>query len=360
MKAAILREAGKPLEIADVEIDEPGPREVKIKTSACGLCRSDLHFLDGVYPYPVPTVLGHEAAGVVTAVGGEVGHVRPGDHVVTFLAPSCGNCYLCQNGQRTLCQDPSMQRSKDEPPRLKLDGEPMTQFLNLSGFAEEMLVHENAVVKIVDEMPMDRAALIGCSVITGAGTVFNACKIKPGESIAVIGAGGIGLSAINAAKIAGAGQIIAIDPVASKREIAIKMGATHVFNAMDEDVVEQVIAASGGGVDHAIECVGKAVTTQLTWKVLRRGGSAVVVGMIPPGEMVEIHGPDFLQGKSIKGALMGAGHFMQDMPRLVAHYLGGRLDLDTVIAERIALEEINEGFAKLREGESARSVIIFD
>lgn len=360
MKAAILREPGKPLEIGEVEIDEPGPREVKIKTKACGLCRSDLHFLDGVYPYPLPTVLGHEAAGVVTAVGSEVTHVQPGDHVVTFLAPSCGSCKLCQNGQFTLCQDPSMQRTPGTTPRLTIDGEPMAQFLNLSGFAEEMLVHENACVAIDKEMPMDRAALIGCSVVTGAGSVFNAARIKAGESIAIIGAGGIGLSAINAAKIAGAGEIVAIDPVESKRTMAEKMGATMTFDAMDENVVSQVIEATGGGVDHAIECVGKAVTAQLAWKVLRRGGAAVIVGMIAPGEMVEIHGPEFLQGKSVKGALMGAGHFMQDMPRLVAHYLGGRLDLDTVIAERISLDQINEGFDKLKSGESTRSVIMFD
>lgn len=360
MKAAIFSEPGKPLEIGDVELDAPRPREIKIKTSACGLCRSDLHFIDGVYPYPAPTVLGHEAAGVVEAVGSEVRHVKPGDHVVTFLAPSCGTCTLCQNGQHTLCQDPSMQRAPDDKQRLSVGGNDIAQFLNLSGFAEEMLVHENAVVKITDDMPMDRAALIGCSVVTGAGSVFNACGIKAGESIAIVGAGGIGLSAINAAKIAGAGEIVAIDPVASKRELAEKMGATKTFDALDEKVVEQVVEATGGGVDYAIECVGKAVTAQLTWKILRRGGSAVIVGMIPPGDMVEIHGPEFLQGKSIKGALMGAGHFMQDMPRLVDHYLAGRLDLDTVIAERIALEDINDGFEKLRQGDSTRSVIVFD
>lgn len=360
MKAALLTKPGEPMEIVDIEIDDPGPREVRIKTSAVGLCRSDLHFLDGVYPYPLPTVLGHEAAGVVTAVGSEVGHVKPGDHVVTFLAPACGTCRLCQNGQFTLCQDPSLKRAADAPPRIRHDGNPVAQFLNLSAFAEEMLVHENACVAIRDDMPMDRAALIGCSVVTGAGTVFNACEIKAGETIAIIGAGGIGLSAINAAKIAGAGDIVAIDPVASKREAAEKLGATRTFDASDEDVVEQVLAATGGGVDHAIECVGKAATAQLTWKVLRRGGKAVVVGMIAPGEMVEIHGPEFLQGKSITGALMGAGHFMQDMPRLCDHYCAGRLDLDSVIAERIGLEDINDGFDKLRGGESVRSVIIFD
>ena len=359
MKAAILVEPGKPMEIADVEVDDPGPREVRIKTAAVGLCRSDLHFLDGVYPYPLPTVLGHEAAGVVTAVGSEVRHVTPGDRVVTFLAPSCGTCHLCQNGQHTLCQDSSLQRPEHASPRLSFNGAPMAQFLNLSSFAEEMLVHDNACVAIDKDMPMDRAALIGCSVITGSGSIFNACGLRPGETVAVVGAGGIGLSAINSAKIAGAGDIIAIDPVESKRELATKMGATKTFDARDEEVVQQIVEETGG-VDYAIECVGRTDTTQTAWKVLRRGGKAVVVGMIPPGEMVEIHGPDFLQGKSIMGSLMGSGHFMRDMPRLVAFYLDGQLDLDTVIAERIALEEINDGFDKLRSGDSARSIIMFD
>ncbi len=360
MKAALLTEPGKPLEIAQVEIDEPCPREVLIKTSAAGLCRSDLHFVDGVYPHPLPTIPGHEAAGVVEAVGSEVRGVAPGDHVITFLVPFCGSCELCLAGKHTLCQDPSTKRAEDAPSRLSKDGEPLAQFLNLSAFAEKMLVHEQACVKIDPRMPMDRAALIGCSVITGAGSIFNDCGLHPGESVAIIGAGGIGLSAINAAKIAGAGEIVAIDPVASKRELALKMGATQVFDARDEDVAKQVIAATDGGVHYAVEAVGRTSTAELAWKILRRGGTATIVGMIPPGEMVQIHGPELLAGKTMQGSLMGSSKFKTDMPRLVAYYLDGRLDLDSVIAERIKLEDINEGFDKLRAGESARSVIIFE
>lgn len=360
MKAALLVEPGKPLEIVDVEIGEAGPREVLIRTSAVGLCRSDLHFVDGVYPHPLPTIPGHEAAGVVEAIGSEVGHVAPGDHVIAFLAPFCGTCSLCQNGQQSLCVDPSTKRSGDEPSRLSRNGEPLAQFLNLSGFAEKMLVHENACVAIDKDMPMDRAALIGCSVITGAGSIFNDCGLKPGETVAIVGAGGIGLSAINAARIAGAGDIIAIDPIPAKRDLAMTMGATKIFDARDEDAVEQVIAATGGGVDYSVEAVGHTDSVRIAWKVLRRGGAAIVLGMIPPGDMVEIHGPDLLQGKSLKGSLMGSAHFMRDMPKLVAYYLDGRLDLDSVIAERISLEEINQGFDKLRGGAAARSVILFD
>jgi S-(hydroxymethyl)glutathione dehydrogenase/alcohol dehydrogenase len=359
MKAALFTGPGEPLKIVDIDIDEPGPREVLIKTAAVGLCRSDLHFVDGTYPHPTPTVLGHEVAGVVEAVGSEVRHVGPGDHVITFLAPFCGTCELCQSGQQSLCTDPSTKRPDDAPSRLSMNGEPLIQFLNLSGFAEKMLVHENACVSIRKDMPMDRAALIGCSVITGSGSIFNDCALSPGETVAVVGAGGIGLSAINAAKIAGAGKIIAIDPIASKRELAATMGATHCFDASAEDVKDQVLEATGGGVDYAVEAVGRTNTAELAWDVLKRGGTATILGMIPPGDMVKIHGPTFLQGKKVQGSLMGSSHFMRDMPRLCDYYLDGRLDLDSVIAERITLEQINEGFDKLRAGDSARSVIIF-
>jgi S-(hydroxymethyl)glutathione dehydrogenase/alcohol dehydrogenase len=360
MKAALLTEPGKPMEIGEVDIDQPGPREVLIKTSAVGLCRSDLHFIDGVYPHPLPTIPGHEAAGIVEAVGEEVAHVAPGDHVVTFLSPFCGTCDLCLNGKHTLCQSPIVRRPEGAAPRLSMGGEPITQFLNLSGFAEKMLVHENACVAIDKAMPMDRAALIGCSVITGSGAIFNDCRLKPGETVAVVGTGGIGLSVINAAKIAGAGEIIAIDPVASKRELAEQLGATSSFDASDEDVAKQVIAATGGGVDYAVEAVGRPETAQLAWTIAKRGGTAVILGMIAPGKMVEIHGPTLLQGKRLQGSLMGDGQFMRDMPRLVSFYLDGRLDLDSIIAERITLEQVNDGFERLRQGDSTRSVILFD
>ena len=360
MKAAVLKAAGQPLEICDVDIDAPGPREVLINTKAAGLCRSDLHFIDGVYPAKLPTIPGHEASGVVEAVGADVKHVEPGDHVVTFLVPFCGTCELCARGQQTLCQSASVQRSAGAPPKLSMDGAPVHQFLNLSAFAEQMLVHENACVKIDSAMPFDRAALLGCAVITGAGAVFNDSKLRPGESVAIIGAGGIGLSAINAAKIAGAATIIAIDPVAAKRDLARKMGATHVFDANDDDVGQQVIAVTGGGVHYAIEAVGRAETAELAWTIARRGGQATIVGMIAPGKSVSLPGPTLLSGKTLKGSLMGSTQFQVDMPKLVAFYLNGQLDLDTIIAERITLDDINAGFGTLRGGNDARSVIIFD
>ncbi|MDG2532737.1 Zn-dependent alcohol dehydrogenase [Sphingomonas sp. HITSZ_GF] len=360
MKAAVLFEAGKPLEITEVRISKPGPREVLIRTAAVGVCRSDLHFVDGAFPHPVPTVPGHEAAGVIEAVGSDVAHLKVGDHVITFFTVFCGSCEMCVTGRPSLCIDPSTRRPADAEPRLSLqDSTGLAPFLNLSAFAEQMLVHENACVAISKEMPLDRAALLGCAVITGAGAIFNDSRVRPGESVAVIGAGGIGLAAINAAKIAGAGMILAIDPVAEKRELALKLGATHALDAMAGTLAKDVLKLTGGGVHYAIEAVGRPNTAELAWTILRRGGTATILGMIAPGGNVSLPGPTFLTGKKIQGSLLGSTRFPIDMPRLVQMYLDGLLDLDTMVAERIKLEEVNDALDKLRKGDSVRSVIEF-
>jgi S-(hydroxymethyl)glutathione dehydrogenase/alcohol dehydrogenase len=208
-------------------------------------------------------------------------------------------------------------------------------------------------------MPLDRAALLGCAVITGAGSIFNDSRLRPGESVAVIGAGGIGLAAINAAKIAGAGQILTLDPVPEKRALAEKMGATHSFDPTAEGVAKQVLALTGGGVNYAIEAVGRPVTAELAWQILRRGGTATILGMIAPGQNVSLPGHAFLTGKKIQGSLLGSTRFPIDMPRLVQLYLDGKLDLDALVAERIRLPEVNEALEKLRQGTSVRSVISF-
>lgn len=360
MKAAVLFEAGKPLEITDIRVSKPGPREVLIRTAAVGVCRSDLHFVDGAFPHPMPTVPGHEAAGVIEAVGSDVAHLKVGDHVITFFTVFCGSCEMCVTGRPSLCIDPSTRRPADAEPRLSMqDGTGLAPFLNLSAFAEQMLVHENACVAISKEMPLDRAALLGCAVITGAGAIFNDSRVRPGESVAVIGAGGIGLAAINAAKIAGAGTILAIDPVAEKRELALKLGATHALDAMAEGLAKDVLKLTGGGVHYAIEAVGRPNTAELAWNILRRGGTATILGMIAPGNNVSLPGPTFLTGKKIQGSLLGSTRFPIDMPRLVQMYLDGLLDLDTMVAERIRLEDVNDALAKLRKGDSVRSVIEF-
>ena len=360
MKAAVFREVNVPMEIEDIEVSKPGPREVLVRTSAAGICHSDMHFYNGTYPGQVPMVLGHESAGVVEQVGADVHYVKPGDHVITCLSVFCGHCEACLTGHLSLCQEPEVNRSKEEEPRLSQAGDALIQFAQLGSFAEMMLVHEHAVVKIREDMPMDRAALIGCGVTTGVGAVIHTAAVEPGATVAVIGCGGIGLSAINGAAIAGASRIIAVDMVPSKLELARKFGATDVVDASDGDAVEKVKEMTGGGVHYSFEAIGLKVTAEQAFGMLRNGGQATVIGMIPPGDMVSIHGPEFLMEKKIGGSMMGSNRFRVDMPRFVDFYLQGRLHLDDLVSNRIKLSDINDGMAALETGEVARSVIIFD
>ncbi|GAA4643043.1 hypothetical protein GCM10023115_10030 [Pontixanthobacter gangjinensis] len=252
-------------------------------------------------------------------------------------------------------------RGPDGAPRITRDGgQTVNQMLNLSAFSEQMLIHENACVAISKDMPLDRAALLGCAVTTGAGAVFNAAKITPGETVVVVGCGGVGLAAINAARIAGAGMVIAADPLEEKRELAKVLGATHTIDAAAEDAAKQIIKLTGGGVHYAIEAVGRQASADLAVASLRRGGTAIILGMMPLDCKVGLGAMDLLGGKKLQGAIMGENHFPVDLPRLVDFYMRGLLDLDTLIAERIKLEDINAGFDKMRAGNSARSVIVFD
>jgi S-(hydroxymethyl)glutathione dehydrogenase/alcohol dehydrogenase len=361
MKAAVLIQAGKPLEIENLTISKPQAHEVLIRTTACGLCHSDLHFIDGAYPHPMPCVPGHEAAGIVEAVGSEVRTVKVGDAVVTCLSAFCGHCEFCVTGRMALCLGGDTRRKPGEAPRLtRADGSVVAQMLNLSAYAEMMLVHEHACVAINPEMPLDRAALLGCAVTTGAGAIFNACNITPGETVAVIGCGGVGLATINAAKIAGAGRIIAADPIPEKRALAMKLGATDAVDALAEDAGKQIVEMTKGGVDHAIEAVGRSASANLAVSILKRGGTATILGMMPLGEKVGLGAMDLLGGKKLQGAVMGMNRFPVDLPRLVDFYIRGLLDLDSIIAERIPLESINDGFETMKKGDSARSVIVFD
>ena len=360
MKAAVLFEAKTPLEIVEVDIDTPGPREVLIRTAAVGVCRSDLHFVDGSFPHPMPTVPGHEAAGIVEAVGEGVSSVKPGDHVITFFTVFCGSCEMCITGRPSLCVDPSTRRAKDAPPRLKLkDGRGLAPFLNLSAYAEMMLVHENACVAISKDMPLDRAALIGCAVTTGMGAVTNTAKIPVGATVAVIGCGGVGLSAINGAAIAGAGRIIAVDIQPGKLDLARAFGATDVVNAREVDPVGAVLEMTSGGVEYSFEALGLKATAEQAYQMLRRSGTATVIGMVPKGQMLEIDPVALLMDRRIQGSNMGSNRFRVDMPRYVDFYMAGRLHLDRMIAGRIALDQINDGFETLRRGELARSVVTF-
>ena len=360
MKAAVFREVNVPMEIEDVTVSKPGPREVLIRTKAAGICHSDMHFFNGSYPGKLPMVLGHESAGIVEQVGSDVHYVKPGDHVITCLSVFCGHCEQCLTGHLSLCQEPETNRTSDDKPRLSQSEQPLTPFAQLGSFAEMMLVHEHALVKVREDMPMDRAALIGCGVTTGIGAVIHTAAVEPGSTVAVIGCGGIGLSAINGAALAGASRIIAVDMVPSKLELARKFGATDLVDASDGEAVEKVKEMTGGGVHYSFEAIGLKATAEDAFRMLRAGGTATVIGMIPPGQMVSLHGVDFLSEKKIQGSMMGSNRFRVDMPRFVDFYLQGKLHLDDMISNRIALADINEGMAALETGEIARSVIMFD
>jgi S-(hydroxymethyl)glutathione dehydrogenase/alcohol dehydrogenase len=360
MKAAIFREIGQPLEIEQISISKPGPREVLIRTSAAGVCHSDLHFIEGLYPSQRPMVLGHESAGIVEQVGRDVTYVKPGDHVITCLSAFCGHCDQCITGHMSLCSSGEVRRGAEEEPRLSQSSAVVNQFANLSSFAEQMLIHEHALVKIREDMPLDRAALIGCAVTTGVGSVFHTAKVEPGSTVAVIGCGGVGLSCINGAALAGASRIIAIDMVDSKLEMAKDFGATDVINAKNGDCVAQVQELTKGGVHYSFEAIGLKQTAEDSFNMLRAGGAATIIGMIPGGVKIELMGAAFLQERKIQGSFMGSNRFRVDMPRFIDFYLQGKLHLDQMISKRIKLEQINEAFADMKGGAMARSVIVFD
>ncbi len=359
MKAAVFREVGQPLEIEDIAISKPGPREVLVKTAAAGVCHSDLHFIEGLYPGQSPMVLGHESAGVVEQVGSDVTYVQPGDHVITCLSVFCGHCESCLTGHMSLCANPETRRGREDEPRLSKEGGVVHQFANLSSFAEQMLIHEHGLVKIREDMPLDRAALIGCGVTTGVGSVFHTAGVEPGSTVAVIGCGGVGLSCVNGAALAGAGKVIAVDMVDSKLEMSKDFGATHVVNGSAGDVVEQVRELTGGGVQYSFEAIGLKDTAEQAFSMLRPGGTATVIGMIPVGVKIELMGSAFLQEKKIQGSMMGSNRFRVDMPRFIDFYLQGKLHLDQMISKRIPLENIMDAFADMKTGEVARSVIVF-
>jgi S-(hydroxymethyl)glutathione dehydrogenase/alcohol dehydrogenase len=361
MKAAVLHEIPGKLQVEDIQIDKPGPREVLITTVAAGLCHSDLHFMEGKYPYMLPTVLGHESAGVVEAVGDQVTYVQPGDHVVTYLSVFCGECKNCLNGHPTLCQNQeSVARAPSDPPRLSQNGSPLFQFINLSSFAEQMLVHEHAVVKIDPEFPLETAAILGCGVSTGLGAAIRTAGVRPGDTVAVIGLGGVGISAMQGARIAGADRIIAVDAKPEKLELAKKLGATDVVDASQVDAVAKIKEMSAGGVDHAIEAIGLKVTAEQAFQMLRAGGTATVIGMIPFGTAIEIQGFELLAERKIQGCVMGSRNFREAIPSYIELYKQGRLKLDELLSARIGLDDVNEAFEKLARAEVMRSIIQFN
>ena len=361
MKAAVFRDVGRPMEIEEVEVSKPGPREVLLRVAAVGLCHSDLHVMEGHLPFPLPAILGHEAAGIVEQIGADVNTVKVGDHIIVSLAFNCGHCEQCHSGHAYRCMTPEAMRRADEPARLYRGDERFGQFMNTGSFAEMMLVHESGCVPIRRDMPLDRACLIACGLSTGFGAVTTTAKVRAGESVVVIGCGGVGLPAINGAAIVGASRIIAIDRVPGKLEMARAFGATDVINGSEGNIVEQVMALTNGrGVDHAIEAIGRKDTIEAAFTMLAKGGTATIAGVAHPDTRIELPPLAFLREKKIQGSMAGGIRLAIDIPYYVDLYLKGGLKIDELISQRLNLSEINRGFEDMKRGEVARSVITFD
>ncbi len=355
------KDAEEPITIEEIHVDDPADDEVLVRTAACGVCHSDLHFMQGSIAGPRPPVVpGHEPAGVVEAVGRNVTAVAVGDHVIACTSMFCGSCRQCVLGRPHLCTNRHYcMRPKDAPPRLSLDGKPLKQFADLSGFAEMMLLHERAVVKIPDDIPLDRAALVGCAVTTGVGAALNTAQITPGSSVAVFGCGGVGVSVIQGARLAGARQIIAIDLLESKLESARHFGATDTILPGEDPVVKRIKRMSGGGVDFAFDAVGLPNLAADCLYALAPRGKAVIVGAIPTGMKLELEPGHFYVEKTLTGSIMGSNRFHIDGPHYLELYRQGRLDLDAMISARRPLGEITAALDDLEAAAVTRTVIEF-
>lgn len=357
MKAAILWELNKDLEVRDdVGLTELGPGEVHVRLVSSGVCHSDVSAQNGTIPSGTPCVLGHEGAGIVLEVGAGVTDVKAGDHAILSFTPACRKCKACLRGQSNLCETmPAMAVT----PHFVVDGNKVPGFTGCGTFAEEMIVPEAAVVPVPQDIPLEIVSLIGCGVTTGVGAAINTAGIRPGSSVAVIGAGGVGIAAIQGARIAGAAEIVAIDPVESKHEIAKKFGATHAVKPADVEAVKAEVTG-GEGFDYTLECVGNPATIRQCFDLARRGGTAVVVGVGRLDQPVSFNAFElFYNDKSLKGSMYGGANVRVDFPRLLRLWKAGKLDLEGMITRRIKLDEVNEAFRAMQAGEVIRSVIDF-
>jgi S-(hydroxymethyl)glutathione dehydrogenase/alcohol dehydrogenase len=360
MKAAMIRDHSGKFSVEDVDLAAPIEREVLVDVRACGLCHSDLHLAEDDYGYPVPAVLGHEPAGVVAEIGPGVTDFVVGDHVVGSLVQFCGHCESCLDGRTYQCLHPDQTlRRTGQSSRITQHGEPINQTFGLGGFAERVLVHENQLVKVPDAIPFPQAAILGCGTITGAGAAINTADVQPGDSVAVIGVGGVGLNVISGARLAGASCIVAVDLQPAKLELARKFGATECVDAGQGDPVDAVRKLTGGGVDHAFEVIGLKSTSEQALQMVKVGGGAYLIGLQVPGQKIEVEVMmDMIFGqRKVQGVMMGSTNIKHDIPMYAELYLQGRLDLDDLIAQEINIEQINDAYQELKYGAIARSVI---
>ncbi len=360
MRAAVLEQFDAPLVESEVELAVAARDEVLVRVVASGICHSDRGAHLGAQQRALPTVLGHEASGIVERVGADVAAVRPGDHVVGSASAFCGHCTWCLRGLTQHCVDKGQARA-DGSPRLTRGDEEVHPYVGLGGFATHMLISERAVVKLPDEMPLDKGALLGCAVLTGIGAVRNGARVQPGQTVAVIGCGGVGLNAVQGARLVGASRIIAVDLSAAKLERAREFGATDVVDASVDDPVQAVLALTGGGVDHALEVVGLPATIEQAFGMTGVRGTTTVVGVAGAQATVTLPALAIMAGeKRVQGSRLGSGNFRLDVPLYSQMYLRGQLKLDELISEVIGLEDVNRGLVELDGSDGARSVIRFD
>ena len=357
MRAAVLRELDKDLEVRDdVELVDLLPGDVRIRLAASGVCHSDLSAQNGTIPAPLPCVLGHEGAGVVAEVGEGVSELAVGDHAIVSFVPACRKCEPCLRGESNLCQKMFQMVTA---PHFKIGAEAVIGYLGCGTFSEEMIVMEEAVIKVDPEIPLDVVSLIGCGVTTGVGAAIHTAQVRPGSSVCVFGCGGVGISAIQGARIAGAAEIVAVDTVPEKLEMATRFGATHTALPDQLDAVNRAVTG-GKGFDYALECVGNPKTIRASYDVVRRGGTAVVVGVGRTTEKIEFTAFELFYGeKTLKGSMYGSANVRVDFPRLLRLWKQGKLDLEGMITRRIAFEEINDAFRAMQAGEVIRTVVEF-
>jgi S-(hydroxymethyl)glutathione dehydrogenase/alcohol dehydrogenase len=357
-RAAVLNAVNEPLELTTIRVDDPEPHEVRLAVTHVGLCHSDLHYMTGSVPTPVPVVLGHEVAGVVEAVGSEVTSLAPGDRVVGALTPSCGRCVNCEAGHSTQCLRIEELRVRQRPAFETLDGRPIERLAAIGAFSQHILLGGNALVKLPEDVPSHVGCLLSCCIVTGVGAVFRGAQVRPGSTVAVIGCGGIGSAIIQGARLAGASAIVAVDLDEDRLKAARTYGATHVINGGEGDTVEELHRLLGCGVDYAFEAVGSAHTAQTALALLRPTGTACLVGIAPMGTKLSLPAVDFwYQEKKVIGSYMGSGQAREDIVQFARLYQQGRLLLDEMVSLTIPFAEISEGFEAMRSGAVTRVVV---
>ena len=361
VKAAVMWAFNEPLKIDQIQLNAPREDEVVVKVTASGVCHSDLSVLQMKIPLPPPVVLGHEGAGIVEEVGKGVRDLKPGDHVVMCFVENCGRCHYCLSAHPHLCDTGIRNSIEGKEAVYEKDGVPILRMAGVGSFAERTVVRATACVKVREDAPLDKVCLVGCGVMTGVGAAVNTAKVQPGDTVAVIGCGGVGLNVIQGAALCGASHIIAVDIFPSKLELAKQFGATDVVNAKEADPVDQIRSLTGGlGVDFAFEVIGATPTIQQAFQAVKRGGKAVVVGVPRMGEETAIQGFSLaLEEKSLVGSLYGSGNFRRDFPKLIDLYMQKKLKIDELVSRTIRLEQVNEAFDAMEKGEVARSVIVY-